>query len=315
MSLFRTILVAADFSEGTRESFRLAGSIARERETRLFVLNVAEPMYVAPAADYFGVQTARFTVVEREPGYYEALKDRLREVYAPDHPLEMEYCTRVGVPAEEILNAAEEIGADLIVVGTHGRTGLSRFLTGSVAEVVLRRAKCPVLALRTPDPKHEPGEIRVILHPTDFSDRSADALRVARTLARDQGARLILLHVASNEITAEGMAVMPVDPRVYRELLDEMRGQLEGPDLKYPVETQVREGMATAAEIQRAAEELHSDLIVMGTHGRTGLGRVLMGSVAEGVLRHSSCPVLTVRAALPVGASAAKQPIPETVGP
>lgn len=297
MPLFRTILVAADFSEGTREAFRVASSLASEGGTRVLVLYVAEPMYVAPEPVYFGQQSIQFSVVERAPDYYEAVKEHLRDVYAPNHPLEVEYFTRVGAAAEEILRAAEELDADLIVMGTHGRTGLRRLLAGSVAETVLRRATCPVLALRIADPPREDADVRVILHPTDFSNRSEDARRVARSLARDHGARLVLVHVASYEMTAEGMIAMPTDPAVYRKALDEMRDQLDGKDLKFPVETLLCEGDAPA-EILRAADKLPCDLIVMGTHGRAGLGRLLMGSVAEAVLRRASCPVLAVRPAL-----------------
>jgi nucleotide-binding universal stress UspA family protein len=314
MPLFRTILIAADFSEGSRASFRVACAIARAAETRAIVLYVAEPMYVAPAVDHFGPQSARFSIVERDPGYYKALTDRLREVYTPGHPLQIEYAVRVGAVADELLREAQGIGADLIVLGTHGRTGLHRLLAGSVAEAVLRQAPCPVLALRSPDPKREFGEIRVILHPTDFSENSADALRVARDLAREEGARLVLLNVIPSEITAEGMALMPVDPVAFRKQLDELRGRLDGPDLKFPVQTLVREGMSVVTEILHAADTLGGDLIVMGTHGRTGLGRLLMGSVAEGVLRHSSCPVLTVRAALPAGIPSTERTAPASVG-
>ena len=314
MCAFQKILVAADFSEGSRESFRVACALAREGETRVVVLYVAEPMYVAAEPAYFGEQTAQFSIVERDPAYYGALRDRLREAYAPDHPLVVDYGTRVGAAAEEILRAAGELEADLIVLGTHGRTGLRRLLAGSVTEAVLRRAPCPVLALRSGNRAREAGGIRVILHPTDFSDRSADALRVARTLARDHGARLLLLHVASNEITAEGMIIVPMDPAVYREALDQMRGRLDGPDLKFPVEPVVREG-DPAAEILRAAGELSCDLIVMGTHGRTGLGRLLMGSVAEAVQRRAPCPILTIRAALPGRLPSSEVPVEQTASP
>ncbi len=313
MNAFRTILVAADFSEASREAFRVAASLAREGETRIIVLDVAEPMYAAPEPVYYGQQSAQFTVVERDPAYYEALREHLRESYAPGHPVEVAYRTRVGSAAEEILREAEEAGADLIVLGTHGRTGLRRLLAGSVAEAVLRRAPCPVLALRGPE-RPKSGEIRVILHPTDFSDRSEDALRVARGLARDHGARLVLVHAAPIGVPLDGVPMMPTDPTVYREALDEIRGRLDGPDLKGPVETMVMEG-EPSTEILRAAEELGCDLIVMGTHGRTGLGRLLMGSVAEAVLRHASCPVLTVRAALTRPGHPAEPPVFETAGP
>ncbi len=153
--------------------------------------------------------------------------------------------------------------------------------------------------------------IRTILYPTDFSERAEAALPLARCLARDQGARLIVLHVAPLiEVLHLEAPVTSMEPQVYREALDERRWRLEGPDLKSPVETRLRQGDAVA-EILRAAEELGCDLIVMGTHGRTGLHRALMGSVAEAVLRGARCPVLTVKA--PVAAAAAIAAAAESV--
>jgi nucleotide-binding universal stress UspA family protein len=134
---------------------------------------------------------------------------------------------------------------------------------------------------------------RFILHPTDFSASSEEALRVAYALARDLGVRLVILHVAPFDVFLSDM-VVPVDPRVYHDALEEVRRRVDGPDLKYPVETRRSEGDA-GAEILRAAGEPGCDLIVMGTHGRTGLARVLMGSVAEYVLSRADCPVLAVK--------------------
>jgi nucleotide-binding universal stress UspA family protein len=134
--------------------------------------------------------------------------------------------------------------------------------------------------------------VRTVLHPTDFSDASAAALRVARSLARDHGARLIVLHVAPAG-AVYGTIPVPLDLQPHQDSLEVIREVIGGTDLKYPVETRLRLGHA-AAEILRAAEEVGADLIVMGTHGRTGLRRLLTGSVAEAVLRRARCPVLIV---------------------
>jgi nucleotide-binding universal stress UspA family protein len=136
--------------------------------------------------------------------------------------------------------------------------------------------------------------IKTILHPTDFSERSGLAFRLACTLARDYGARLIVLHVAEPPmaVPAEGALMFPlvVDLEPLRQRLQNL-----GPkDPHCQVEYRLVQGDA-AAEILQLAEETKCDLIVMGTHGRKGLGRLLMGSVAEQVLRNASCPVLTVK--------------------
>lgn len=136
--------------------------------------------------------------------------------------------------------------------------------------------------------------IRTILHPTDFSAYSDYAFRLACALARDYGARLVLLHVAKLPVMAYGEGVVPPDPVLYREHLWERLQQVQTGDVKIPAEYRLMEGDA-ATEILRIADETHADLILLGTHGRTGLGRLLMGSVAEQVVRRATCPVLTVK--------------------
>jgi nucleotide-binding universal stress UspA family protein len=117
--------------------------------------------------------------------------------------------------------------------------------------------------------------IQTILHPTDFSERSDGALPIAQALARDQGARLVVLHVMDESAPAAAVRATVPDARV------RMEQRLEKGD---PAET-----------ILRVASEIKCDLIVMGTQGRTGLERLVMGSVAEKVLRQATCPVLIVK--------------------
>ena len=136
--------------------------------------------------------------------------------------------------------------------------------------------------------------IRTILHPTDFSEYSGYAFRLACALARDYGARLVVLHVAAPPVVVYGEGVLPPAPEDYQERLRGQLQQVVSPDPKVPVEHRLVEGDAVT-EILRLAEETKCDLIVMGTHGRTGLGRLLMGSVAEQVVRKAPCPVLTVK--------------------
>jgi nucleotide-binding universal stress UspA family protein len=143
--------------------------------------------------------------------------------------------------------------------------------------------------------------IHTILHPTDFSDRSGCAYQLACALARDYGARLVLLHVKPPDVIYGEGYVLPPDPEAERcELLNRLEG-LRPPDLTSEVYRVLQEGSPTE-EILRTAEEVQADLIVMGTHGRTGLERLLLGSVAEAVLRQAPCPVLTVKAPFPMPA-------------
>jgi nucleotide-binding universal stress UspA family protein len=144
--------------------------------------------------------------------------------------------------------------------------------------------------------------IQTILHPTDFSDRSASALRLACSLARDQGARLVLVHVipshqpafyAETDWVPQRQEAFQEDLKRYQEEMRKKLSQLQVPDPKVPAERVVKEGHP-ASVILHMAQEIPSDLIVMGTHGRTGRALV-MGSVAEEVSRKAPCPVVTVK--------------------
>jgi len=146
MLSIRAILVAADFSGCSEDAFRVARALARDYRARLIVLHVATPPpFVTPG------ELQR--VLERPDGYRAELEGRLRQVYAADSPAGVEYRVQDGDPTVEILGVAREAQCDLIVMGTHGRTGLGRLLMGSVAEQVVRRASCPVLTVKTPFPE------------------------------------------------------------------------------------------------------------------------------------------------------------------
>jgi nucleotide-binding universal stress UspA family protein len=145
--------------------------------------------------------------------------------------------------------------------------------------------------------------IRTILHPTDFSDSSKQAFHLACSLARDHGGQVIVLYVRERPPTAytAGVAMAPPPPPPStdeRKALQEQLSQIQAPDHAIRVEHLLLEGDPVTA-ILAIAQERQCDLIAMSTHGRTGLGRLLMGSVAENVLRQATCPVLTVKTPFP----------------
>ncbi len=140
--------------------------------------------------------------------------------------------------------------------------------------------------------------IKTILHPTDFSDRSEHAFKLACALARDYGARLVILYVEHATIIAYGEGVVPPNPELLAEEMKESLDRLTVPDPIIRVERRLEEG-EPVTEILRVARESAADLIVMGTHGRTGLARLLMGSVADQVVRRAPCPVVTVKMPFP----------------
>ncbi len=143
MGPFRSILCATDLSESSERALEMAAALARDGGGRLLVLHVAEPPPL--------VRRGELARVLQEPGgYRRELEDWLRRFRPADLEGRIDYRIEEGTPAEEILHRAEEGPCDLIVVGTHGRTGLGRLLLGSVAEQVVRRAPCPVLTVRLP---------------------------------------------------------------------------------------------------------------------------------------------------------------------
>jgi nucleotide-binding universal stress UspA family protein len=156
---------------------------------------------------------------------------------------------------------------------------------------------------RTHDKEYAILAVRTILHPTDFSERSAFAFSLACTLARDYAARLVLVHVTPTVVVSGELVAIPPQPPDVWKTLQEQLANWRSPDPNVSVEHHLKEG-DPATEIMRLAQETKGDLIVMGTHGRTGLDRLLMGSVAEGVLPKAPCPVLTGKTPLTEARSA-----------
>lgn len=144
MLRFKAILHPTDFSTHSHYAFRLAGSMARDHDSRLIVFHSV--LTLGPELVSHGE-----AATELQPeAYRQKLWDELRGVRLSDPAVNVEYLLSEGDPAEEIIRATQESGAELIVMDTHGRTGLQRLLVGSVAEHVIRRATCPVLVVRSP---------------------------------------------------------------------------------------------------------------------------------------------------------------------
>ncbi len=221
----------------------------------------------------------------------------------------------VGEPAERILAWAQEAKSDLIVMGTHGRTGLGRVLLGSTAARVAAGAPCPVLTVRQPhggaqahggpqgaertSPEAAPDRlaIRRILAPVDFSDCSLEALEHAVLAAKQFDAALTILHVVEPvayglDFTLGGATEGQALRLRWEAKLTELAAVVEAQGL--PTDWALAGG-GSAETILARARALACDLIVMGTHGRRGLRYLVTGSVAEAVLRGAACPVMTVK--------------------
>jgi nucleotide-binding universal stress UspA family protein len=203
---------------------------------------------------------------------------------------------REGKPAEEILKAARQLKADVIAISTHGRGGVVRLFAGSVAEAVLRKSEIPLLVTRPGTVVHDWKRIVVAL---DGSQRGEAILPEAVRLARKLGAVLEVLQVAVPVVAATAgeapVMLPPEDPMPYlREVVKRLVDQ--GVDAR----ALALEG-SISGEILRHLKESGASLLCMTTHGWSGLARMILGSVAEEVIRKAPCPVLLQRS-VPEGA-------------
>ncbi len=201
-------------------------------------------------------------------------------------------------PAPAILTYAREHEMDIIVMGTHGRRGLNHLMMGSVAEEVVRMSTCPVLTVRETASPLAP--INQILVPLDFSGFSSQALTTARSIAFDMGATIRVLHVIEEVIhpsfyVTGQTALSSWYPEIEATSVKEMQNlaaQAGGPEV--PLEFHVKEGRA-AVDIVSFAKRNAIQLIVMASHGLTGIEHFFLGSVTEKVVRLAPCPVLVIK--------------------
>ncbi len=209
-----------------------------------------------------------------------------------------------GDPAEKILQAAEDGKSSLIAMSTHGRTGFARWVRGSVAERVLREARCPLLLTNPLDLDNQLRSssegFRKILVPLDGSARSAKILPLVKEFARFYDSGVTILCTIGNYPAAavpQTMAVVYPDvlptESMIKEELEPYRREIVA--AKIPVEVRVQFGLPSE-DILKVAEQEQSDLIAMTTHGRSGFSRWAFGSVAEQVIRHCRVPLLVSRA-------------------
>lgn len=289
-----TVLTATDFSDNSRAGLRYAAALASKLKADVALLHVVEtPSWMDPFEALKPSETVALAQAQlAQLAHREVGRD-----------VTVTFSVRTGKPFHEITTAACEGAADLIVIATHGHTGLESALLGSTAERVVRHAPCPVLTVpaRTPcgrASKTPPFKLKNILVPIDFSDLSKDALPYASLLARQFDAELVLLHIVE---------IFPIDSLLGRELthqttvplMRQAEAGLERMAEKLYKASGVKATVAVRAgspfaEISDAAKTGSADLIVLTTHGHTGLKHVWLGSTAERVVRHASCPVLVV---------------------
>lgn len=288
------ILFATDGSQGSARAEAYACALAQSWGASLIVMSVLEfPPGMNP--DY-AVNRLYLDELMQEA------TTRLVDVTARAGGLGLSVQSRIatGIPSKEVIAVAGAEEADLVVVGTRGKTGLEHVLLGSTAERIIRTAPCPVLTV--PAAKQRAGDyltstVTRMLVPVDFSDCSLDALEYGALIAQRANVSMKLLHVLEPvsyglDFTLPHMSQRESSKPAVMKRLSDLVSALTSVGLASDF---LISGGLPADSILDAARAQSVDVIVMGTHGRRGLSHALFGSVAESVLRRSSCPVLTVR--------------------
>jgi nucleotide-binding universal stress UspA family protein len=286
------ILCPTDFSDSSERAYDYGLSLARHYKAELYLLHIVRPVIIA---------SPEYAIPESVNEFYGELREyaeeQLRE-FAKTHAeggVQVMVVVEEGIVTESILHFAREHSVDMIVMGTHGRRGFQRLTLGSVTERVLRRAGCPVLAVRrpahdfvAPGSRGEPVHLHKMLFCSDFSECSERALQYALSLATEYKSELSLLHVLEHLPPPEqgevenARAVRLMEGRIPPEARSSCK-----------IKTIVRAGKPYE-EIIKQAEEDQADLIVAGVRGRNALDLALFGSTTHRVLQLGPCPVLAI---------------------
>jgi len=290
------IIVGTDLSEEAEVAVRHGLAISRRYGAELTLVHVGDvpqkfdvpPALASVATDYAEAVKQQFSAARKR------LEDE-RERFA-GQGADVSQAFVDGVPAEALAKTAEELGADLLIVGSRGQSAFRRFLLGSTAEAVVRRSRGTVLVARGDAPSD--GAYQNILCPVDDSERTSSCLQAARALCAP-GGRVVLFHSWSLPGTGGLIAALSDEWTQLRKALEdsvvqrghEMVEKYQAPE--WQLSFSHRQGQPSKA-IQEALEGGDFDLVVMGSHGRHGVARWALGSVAEMTVRHSDCSVAVV---------------------
>ncbi|CAN5681566.1 hypothetical protein BH11MYX3_BH11MYX3_38740 [soil metagenome] len=293
-----TILVGCDLSEGSDSAVERAIQLAEQHKAKVILVHAQADDAPVENTDnemlkQLGEVTAAVRVEEAR-----GLADRMARIQS--RGIETDVISRGGPTGEVLAAAAVERHAELIVVGTHGRTGISRFLIGSQATEVIRHATCDVLVVR--GPVKGPFERPLVAH--DFSPAASLALeRTAMLCAPNAPIEIVhawQLPAGSWGATLLGQARFPWNT-VRDAVISGAKSQADkvvkeaAAALPNQVHMDLVQG-APASVLTSAAERGGHDLIAVGAHGHRGVRRLLLGSVAENTVRHAPCSVLIVHA-------------------
>ena len=295
MTAIRRILCPVDFSDGSRLALEQAAALASRWGSQMTVLHVhpaSSPLDVVPGADETAASDPQL----------EALRAALwRFVQPVIGDAAVTFRLRHGVDARRpIVDEADASGADLIVIGSHGRNRVEQALLGSAAEAVVRRASCPVLVVPACARPTGDGRFRHIVCAIDFSPAALRAFRYAIHLASGTDAEVTLVHALDvppelhdRQIVAafDVEAVRAAAKAAAHRRLEALWPGRDAPAVR--IHADVTEGRAHR-RIVEIARQRDADLIALGTHGRNALDRWVFGSNTHAVLHDAPCPVLTV---------------------
>ena len=309
--MYKRILVALDGSQPSESILPYARSFAKTLKIPVELLQVIDPATLIPVAAVKHVHYQDVLTVERKYS-----SDYLKQVATSfSEPSSVNYSVEIGRPAEVIIDRAAAQAGTLIAMTTHGRSGITRWLLGSVAEKVLHAATHHLLLVRTTGEikKPEAAALRRVVVPLDGSELAEMAIPHAVELARKMDLEIVLLRVfalptpayAAEEYAPNLEELWEQTRREAGEYLEKKLHQLQKEGLGR-ASTVLLEGYA-AEKIINLARERAESLVAMCTHGRTGVGRWVLGSVTDRVVRHSDNPVLVIRA--PIAKMALRVPV------
>jgi nucleotide-binding universal stress UspA family protein len=292
-----TILIAVDFSEVSRSALHTGMAIARSSDDVVRAVHVIDVLAGDTAFWDFFERTERIKqeVIEKATAELESF---LADNLGSDHGVELD--VRFGRPTDNIAEAAAEEGVELLVMGTTGQSKFESAVFGSTASHLVHEVSTPLLMVGR-EPLTQPP--KTILAPVDFSECSGRALLRAAQLARSSGGEVVAFNSLRSEPVSNSpyfTALPTLDGEAVSKAIEDRFERLEA-----LIESLGVNDVTTVADVQLTesvhrsildeAKERGADLICLGSHGRKGLDRLLLGSTAESVLRKSPIPVLVVR--------------------
>ena len=297
MAEITRILCPIDLSPASLRAFEHAVALARWYEAALVAFHVYSPQPLPMATEFGGYVPAPPQLSENE------ILEEMRRFTQPVAATQaFEIVVREGVPVYEIVGQVANMNADLLVMGTHGRSGFERLFLGSVTEKVLRLVACPMLTV--PPNETVPADVvsfKMILCPVDFSPPSIRALEYALSLAKETDGRLMVLHVLESYVDAVKLSevsqftVPQFEQHRKDDAMERLKALIPADAREWCTPDELVITGKPHREIVRVAGDTSADLIVMGVHGRGAIDVMMFGSTTNELLRAAKCPVLTLR--------------------